>query len=232
MQDFYAGAADKTVSLSEIRIQPKNKLSIIVNCQDERLSELFNLNVNTQRIGNGNQRDYGYTVDSEGNINFPVLGEIHVQGLTREEVEKHITKELQSRDLVKEPVVIVDFLNLSVSVLGEVSSPGRYLIDKDDMTLLDAIALAGDLTINAKRENVRVMRRENGKEKVYEVNLCSADQLYSSPVYYLKQNDVIYVEPTAVKARQSTANGNVLLTPSFWMSLASFLASMTFIFIK
>ena len=93
-------------------------------------------------------------------------------------------------------------MNLSVNVMGEVNRPGRYNIDKDHLTILDALSRAGDLTIYGKREKVSVLRNENGKRRVYGINLCSADHLYSSPVYYLQQNDVVYVEPNDTKARR------------------------------
>ena len=134
-------------------------------------------------------------MDSKGDIDFPVLGKLHVQDMTREEVAVYIKKELQSHDLIKDPVVTVEFMNLSVNVMGEVNRPGRYNIDKDHLTILDALSQAGDLTIYGKREKVLVLRNENGKQRVYGINLCSADHLYSSPVYYLQQNDVVYVEP-------------------------------------
>ena len=146
--------------------------------------------------------------------------------MTREKVAAHIKQELQSRDLVKDPVVTVEFMNLSVDVMGEVNRPGRYSIDKDNITILDALSQAGDLTIYGKREKVLVLRNENGKQRVYGINLCSADHIYSSPAYYLQQNDVVYVEPNDTKARQSTVNGNNVRSTSFWISLASLLTTI------
>lgn len=216
---------------AEISIQPKDKLSILVNSQDLRLTNLFNLPVISQQVGtessnNTNRGLSGYTVDSNGDIDFPVLGKIHIYGMTREEVAAHIKQELQSRDLVKDPVVTVEFMNLSVDVMGEVNRPGRYNIDKDNITILDALSQAGDLTIYGKREKVLVLRNENGKQRVYGINLCSADHIYSSPAYYLQQNDVVYVEPNGTKARQSTVNGNNVRSTSFWISLASLLTTI------
>ena len=105
--------------------------------------------------------------------------------------------------------------------------PGRYAIDKDAMTLLDALGAAGDLTIYGRRDRVMVLRDENGKARTYEVDLCSASDLLSSPAYYIRQNDVIYVEPNDVRARQSTVNGNNVRSTSFWISLTSLAASVT-----
>ena len=116
--------------------------------------------------------------------------------------------------------------------MGEVNKPGRFNIERDRLTLLEALSMAGDLTIYGNREKVIVMREEDGKQMSYFVDLCSAKELYSSPVYYLQQNDVIYVEPNTMRARQSTVNGNNVRSASFWMSLASFLASITFFIVK
>lgn len=223
----YGNVQMQVTSPNEIKIQPKDKLSILVNSQDIRLTNLFNLPVVSQQVGD-NASNYstgrgmsGYTVDSKGDIDFPVIGKMHVAGMTREKVAAYIKGELTSRSLVKDPVITVEFMNLSVSVLGEVNHPGRYSIDKDNITLLDALSMAGDLTIYGKRENVLVLRNEDGKQQTYRINLCMANNLYSSPAYYLQQNDVVYVEPNATKARQSTVNGNNVRSTSFWMSIAS-----------
>ena len=152
--------------------------------------------------------------------------------MTREEVAAYIKKELQSHDLIKDPVVIVEYMNLSISVMGEVNRPGRYNIEKDELTILDALSQAGDLTIFGKREKVLVLRKENGKQRVYGINLCSGEHLYTSPVYYLQQNDVVYVEPNETKSRQSTVNGNNVRSTSFWISLASLLTSIAVLVAK
>lgn len=231
-QDLRPGESGPALAAPvEIRIQPKDKLSILVNSQDLRLTNLFNLPIVSQQVGqetsyNTNRGMSGYTVDSKGDIDFPVLGALHVQGMTREEVAAYIKKELQSHDLIKDPVVTAEFMNLTVSVMGEVSRPGRYNIDKDHLTILDALSQAGDLTIYGKREKVLVLRNENGTQRVYGVNLCSGNHVYSSPVYYLQQGDVVYVEPNDTKARQSTVNGNNVRSTSFWISLASLLTTI------
>lgn len=237
-QDLRPGESELTLAVpAEIKIQPKDKLSILVNSQDLRLTNLFNLPIVSQQVGqetsSGTSRGMsGYTVDSKGDIDFPVLGMLHVQGMTREEMAAYIKKELQSHDLIKDPVVTVEFMNLSVDVMGEVNRPGRYNIDKDHLTILDALSQAGDLTIYGKREKVLVLRTEEGKQRVYGINLCSADHLYSSPAYYLQQNDVVYVEPNDTKARQSTVNGNNVRSTSFWISLASLLTSIAVLIAK
>lgn len=219
---------------TNIRIRPKDQISILVNTPDLKLTNLFNLPQASQRIGmqsstsatNGNGNLSGYTVDSEGFINFPIMGKIKVAGLTREEIADYITRELISRELVKDPVVTVEYMNLHFAVLGEVSRPGRYFISYDNPTLLDALSQAGDLTIQGRRDNILVLREEGGKQVPHRVNLCHTDSLLLSPVYYLQQNDVVYVEPNVMRKRQSTVNGNTVVSTSFWLSLASFFTTI------
>lgn len=220
-----------------IRVKPEDKLSIMVNTQDPALSSLFNLiqvqnrltgtTSSTNTVGSASSNSSGqtsyYTVDSAGDINFPVLGKLHIAGMTREEIADYIAGQLVGRDLVKDPIVTVEFANTGISIIGEVASPGRYEFNRDRLTIVDAIAMAGDLKINGKRENILVMRDlGNGRQEAYRVNLLDAQQLASSPVYYLQQDDIIYVEPNDKTKRETTPNGNTPFTPAFWMSLASF----------
>lgn len=234
-QDLRPGESGQKVALPrEIRIHPEDKISILVNSRDPLLADLFNLPVVSRSVGlaarslsSGNSQGLaGYTVDSKGNIDFPVIGKIQVAGKSREEVAAYVKNELIARNLLKDPVVTVEFMNLCIAVLGEVNNPGRYDIDRDKVTLLDALSMAGDLTIYGKRENVLVLREEDGVQRVYGVDLCSAGHLYSSPVYYLQQNDVVYVEPNIFRARQATVNGNNVRSTSFWVSLASLLTTI------
>ncbi len=235
--DIKPGTTEPVLNPLEIRVRPEDKISILVNSKDPLLESLFNLPIVSRQIGSpagasGNQGVTGYTVNKDGDIDFPVLGKIHVEGMTREEIAAHIKEKLMTQNLVKDPVVTVEFLNLTVSVLGEVASPGRFNIDKDRLTLLDALGMAGDLTVYGKRDNVLVQREENGKKVLYRVNLNSGYDLYASPVYYLQQNDIVYVEPNSVRARQATVNGNNVRSASFWMSLASLLTTITVLFVK
>lgn len=223
-------------TLKPIKLQPNDVITIVVSTGDARLNSLFNLPVARTNIASSGSSTSGsgmagttgsdstapYTIDSQGNINFPVLGKLHVAGMTREELAEYIRRELVSRDLAKNPIVTVGYLNLSVTVLGEVSAPGRYAIDRENYTILDALSSAGDLTIYGKRNNITVLREENGMERVYTFDLSTGKNMTESPVYYLQQNDVVYVEPNDTKARMSTPNGNSALTPTFWISIASF----------
>ncbi len=222
-----------------IVFKPEDKISILVNSREPQLMALFNLpvmqkNLSLSGASSGSGSSFtssgnnlaGYTVDRNGDIDFPVLGKIHIAGMTREQAAEYIKGLLIENNLIKDPVVTIEYLNLSVSILGEVNTPGRYIIDKDRITILDALSMAGDLTIYGKRENVTVIRQVGDHQQVYEVNLTSAKDVLTSPAYYLQQNDMIYVEPNRMRANQSTVNGNSVASASFWVSIASFLVSL------
>lgn len=231
-QDLQPGVTELAITDPvEIKASPKDKLSILVNSQDQKLNALFNLQ-NTSGNTSGNRIELGYTIDTQGFINFPVLGKVKVGGMTREQIAEYLTRQLKEQELIKDPVVTVEFINLGVSVLGEVNNPGRIKIDRDNMTILDALSEAGDLTIYGKREKVLVLRQENGRQRIYDINLCSAEHVYSSPVYYLQQNDVVYVIPNDTKSLQSTVNGNTVHSISFWISLASLITSIAVLIAK
>ncbi len=235
-QDAAAGDIVQAVNTLEVRVKPEDKLSIMVNTPDPALSSLFNLiqvqnrlsqtTSNTKSTGSssGNSGQTSlYTVDPEGDINFPVLGKLHVAGMTRFQLGQYIEEELKARDLVKDPIVTVEFANTGITVIGEVNSPGRLEFNKDHLTIIDAIAMAGDLNVNGRREDILVLRKETeGSQKAYRINLLDIDALAASPVYYLQQDDVIYVEPNNKVKRSTTPTGETPFTPTFWMSVASF----------
>lgn len=236
-QDIQAGSIDTLASPQYIRLRPYDKISIVVHSKDPKLTGLFNLAVVQKSLGSDISSSSSgqvstYTIDADGCIDFPVLGSLHIAGMTREEVRSYIKNELISQNLVNDAIVTVEYANLQISVLGEVNSPGRYSITKDNVTILDALSMAGDLTIFGKRENVYVMRREGDRQVSYRVDLLSARELYASPVYYLQQDDVVYVEPNPMRTRQSTVNGNTLRSVSFWTSMVSFLTSISSIIIS
>lgn len=247
-QDVETAVVKEMTERQAIKVKPGDKLSIVVKSKDPTLSELFNMPVISNRLGSASSysgtgatiRTYtgssdgmsGYTVAPDGDIDFPVLGKLHIAGMTRSELAGYIKGELMGRDLVKDPVVTVEFLNTGVSVLGEVKQPGRYDMNVDELTILDAIALAGDLDIQGQRENVKVVRREADGLHTYQVDLTDMRNLVASPAYYLQQDDIIYVEPNGVKKRQTTVNGNTALSASFWVSVASLLTSVAVLIFK
>lgn len=213
-----------------IVIQPKDMISIVVSSRNPELAPMFNLPVVSYQAGSevvntGNQRLMGYVVDNEGYIDFPVLGKIQVAGLTRWQLSDMIKKELTEQGLLNDAVVTVEFMNFKISVMGEVNAPGTYTVEGDKITVLQALSLAKDLTIFGKRDNVTVIRELDGKRTFYNVDLCSVD-LFKSPAYYLQQNDIIYVEPSEVKARQSTLDDKGLRMTSIAISSGSLLISV------
>ena len=214
-----------------IVIQPKDMLSIVVSSRNPELVAMFNLPVISYQAGSevvsgaGQQRLMGYVVDNDGYIDFPVLGPIKVAGLTRWELSELIKKKLLNDGLLTDAVVTVEFMNFKVSVIGEVNSPGTYTLQNDKVTILQAISLARDLTIFGQRENVCVIREREGERVIYEVNLCDVD-MFKSPAYYLQQNDVVYVQPSEVKARQSTTDDKALRMTSIFVSGGSLLVSV------
>lgn len=232
-QDVYTGTLIDPVKQLDIKVKPEDKLSIIVTTQDPALSQLFNLVTTPNRIGqysgsSGNGQTAYYTVDRAGDIDFPVLGEIHIAGMNRFEVANFIKERLTERNLVKDPIVTVEFANTGISIIGEVASPGRYEFNKDQMNIVDAIAMAGDLKINAERSNILVMRKNSdGKQEGFRIDLTDMANLAKSPAYYLQQDDVIYVEPNDKLKRETTPNGNSPFTPSFWISIGSTALTVT-----
>lgn len=236
LQDAQIQTPKKVVAGSNITIQAKDMISIIVSSKDQELAALFNLTRYQSMVGpagSTTQRGEisGYTVDTEGYIDFPVVGRLKVLDLSRHQVANLIKDTLIKSNLIKDPVVTVDFMNLYISVMGEVKNPGRYKIERDQITLLDAISMAGDLTIFGKRDGITVIRETNGERIIYKVDIRTAD-LFDSPVYYLKQNDIIYVEPNKIRAGQSTINENNLKSVSLWISVASLISTISLIFLR
>ena len=230
-QDVQENQPIQTQNDGYIRFQKGDKLNIYVHSRDEQLQDLFNIVSRANSGNNNNQHNAAYTVDDSGKIDFPVLGPIEIEGLTREEVAKYIKDQLISKSLVKDPVVTVVFYNMHFSVLGNAGA-GVKEITKDRITLMEALAMASDLQIDGLRKNVLVLRQEGDKQVPYRVDLTSAKSIYNSPAYYIRQHDVIYVEPNNKYKRNSTVMGSSAFQPAFWMSLISFITTMAFIFIK
>ena len=221
-QDMSNDGVTPQVSMPvDIKAQVGDQLSININAQDDRLQKMFNLSM-VSSGGSSNQTRLVYTVDSKGCITLPVLGEVKVLGLTREQIAALVSQELKARELLSDPLVVVQFQNAFVSVLGDVGNPGRINFDKDNMTIIDAIAQAGDLQATGKRARVFVLRQVNGKQQMYAVDMAKAESIYSSPVYYLQQNDIIYVEPNGVKAKSS----GIGTSTTIWFSFVGIVTSV------
>lgn len=187
----------------ETPIKPNDILSVTVSSLNAEASVPFNtLNNNVSRattVTGSNTESGGYLVNADGKIDLPILGSIQASGLTKDELKESITNMILSRKLLIDPIVDIRFLNFEVTVIGEVARPTVITVPSEKISLIKAIGLAGDLTIYGKRDNVLLIREENGKKITRHINLNDAD-FFNSPYYYLKPNDVIYVEPNKIKA--------------------------------
>lgn len=200
---YTTGQNIKGVAFQPLLIQPDDILQILISTIDPEANEAFNIHQDNNNTGKNDAMNMpknlnGYLVDKQGDIELPVLGPFHVVGLTTQQIKDTVLK--AASRLLKQPVVNVRLINFTVNVLGEVTRPGSYVITGEKASLLDALGLAGDMTIYGKRDNVILMRTENGvQKKVARFNLNNTDML-NSPYFYLRQGDVIYVEPTKAKA--------------------------------
>ena len=189
--------------------KPDDLLQITVSALDIEAVKPFNLPAvsyaTTTSSVIGTPRQQLYLVDSQGLIDFPVLGRIKIGGLTRQEAINLLIKKLDP-DYVKNPTIIIRISNFSVTILGDVQNPGTYTIPNERITILQAVGLAGDLNISGIR-TIQVKREENGRIKTYDVDLRS-NNLFTSPVYYLQQNDIIYVAPNKATSQSASANQN------------------------
>ena len=232
LQDVEGNTTMPMVENKGIIIQPQDQLSIVVNSRNAVLAAQFNKSISNYQTGGeimnggGQQRITGYVVDNSGDIEFPQVGKIHVAGLNRWELQDLITSRLVDDGLLTDANVTVEFMNFKISVIGDVASPGTYAVTGDKITIFQALALARDLTITGQRNNVMVVREQNGQRQIYSMDLRDSE-IFNSPAYYLQQNDVVYVTPNSVKAGQSTINENYFKSGSFWMSLASLGMTMT-----
>lgn len=216
-----------------LRIEPGDKLQIlVVSALTPELAEGFNLYSSSTRYmstsySNNNSKVLAYHVDTNGDIDFPVLGKIRVKGMTREEVAVTIKNLLQTNKLLDEVVVNCEILNHYVNVIGDAKNVGRIPITEDHMTVIELLAQCGDLPVTGERKNVMVIREENGEYKPHFLDLTSAEQVYNSEVFYLKPDDVVYVNPNKTKQRGSMASGNFWATPSTYIGLFGTLMSLT-----
>lgn len=215
--------------LYDAHIMPKDELTIIVNTVTPSAAAPFNLTIPTtmnasdSRLLVSQHNLQTYLVDNEGNINFPILGTIKVAGLTKSESERMILEKIRPYlSETEKPIVTVRLSGFSISVLGEVLTPGNYIVSKEKINVFEALAKAGDMTIYGVRDHVKLIREDsNGRKNIYTLNLNDAN-IVNSPYYYLQQNDIIYVEPNKAKAQNSDI-GNMT---TLWFSATSILVSI------
>lgn len=213
--------------LYDAKIMPKDLLTITVNTTDPEAAAPFNLTVqssiNAARTTTLTQQPtlQQYLVNNEGNIDFPVLGTLHIGGLTKSEAEDLIREKLKPY-LRETPIVTVRMTNYKISVLGEVARPGTFTVSNEKVNVLEALAMAGDMTIWGMRNNVKLVREDaTGKREIVYLDLNDAD-IVTSPYYYLQQNDIIYVTPNETKAK----NSDIGQSTTLWLSATSILISM------
>ncbi|MBR0038282.1 MAG: polysaccharide biosynthesis/export family protein [Bacteroidales bacterium] len=219
-----------------LTIRPDDKLTIIVNCKEPELAAPFNMQLNQKAFtssGNVSFSQSGGTpqlfwVDPEGYIEYPTMeGKLKVAGLTRYELRDTIQNYLKNSGYIQDPIVTVEFYNARYSVLGEVTRPGQYPMSSDRVTIFDAVAAAGDLTIFGERDKVRLVRDNEGKQEYHTLDLKDPEVI-KSPYYYIQQNDVVYVEPNKSKA----SNREVSSLYTFGISIVSVLLTVTNIIIS
>ena len=217
----------------ELRVSKSDVLHIYVSSRNPESARPFNLMVSgsgssgIDSQGSGANRALGYFVDEFGNIEFPQIGTIHCEGMSRTELATYIKCQLIDNDFLKDPIVTVEFQSPHVTVLGEVSSPGVYNMINNRISLVEALAMAGDLTVYGRRDKVAVIREIDGKRTIVYHDLRSKE-IFNSPRYYLQQNDIVYVEPNRSKATQSDVNR--WNQPSLWFSTLSTLMSIATFF--
>ena len=215
-------------SLYDAKIMPKDLLTIVVSCTSPELAAPFNLivaspsNLSVSNTVTTTQPVLQpYLVDNEGKISFPVLGELKLGGLTKKQAEQMIVDKLKPY-ITETPIVTVRMVNYKISVIGEVTRPGTFTISNEKVNLLEALAMAGDMTVYGLRDNVRLIREDsNGKQQIITLDLNKAETSLS-PDYWLQQNDIIYVTPNKAKARNSDIGNST----SLWFSATSILVSL------
>ncbi len=214
--------------LYDAKIMPKDQLTITVITTDPEAAMPFNLSISNTlgtsgQLSTGNGNLQAYLVDNNGDIEFPVVGRLHVAGLTKTECERMIKEKIAPYlSLAENPVITVSMASYRVTVTGEVSRPGVVSVPTEKMSVIEALAQCGDLTIYGKRENVMLIREDaTGQKHIYRLNLNDAN-LINSPYYYLQQNDILYVEPNSVK----TQNASIGQATTLWFSFASILTSV------
>jgi len=215
--------------LYDARIMPKDQLTITVSATDDKAAAPFNMTVPTPYTASSRSTYsqpmlQSYLVDNEGNISFPIIGTLHVGGLTKSEAEHMIEAKIKPYMAANEnPIVTVRIPGYQVSVMGEVLRPGTFTVSREKITILEALAQAGDLTIYGQRKNVRLIREDStGKKTIYTIDLTDAN-IINQPYYYLQQNDLVYVTPNKVKAQNSSVGSMTTL----WFSATSILISLT-----
>lgn len=224
LQDTQANEQIQIAQDYQIRIKPLDRVTVIVNSRDPELAAPFNTATSynsltgtpLSTISSNNATMQIRTVDENGNLEIPIIGTIQCKGKTRSELSQEIADKIREGGYISDPTVNIQFADMKVSLIGEVTRPGQYNITTDRISLLDALSLAGDLTIYGVRSDVMVIREDNGVRTTAVLDLTSQD-IYASPYFYLQQNDVVYIKPNKYKAQA----GEISQNRSFYISLIS-----------
>ena len=199
--------AENEANKLEPIIQSNDLLSIVVSSVNTEAADLFNANSNNSDQSSTNAgsttRISGYLVDSDGFINFPILGMINAAGRTKKALRDEITQLLVTKKLLLQPIVDIRYLNYKVSILGEVKNPSVLNVPSERISLLEALGMAGDITIYGRRDNVTLVREKNGVKRIHKIDLTT-NEIFNSPFYYLQSNDIVYVQPNGAKVASST----------------------------
>ncbi|KAA6337244.1 hypothetical protein EZS27_014663 [termite gut metagenome] len=218
--------------LYDARIMPKDLLTISVNSTDPETARPFNLTVGATQMSVASSLStqpslLPYLVDNDGNIDFPMIGLLHVSGLTKKESETLIQEKLKPY-ITETPIVTVRMINYKISVIGEVSRPNTFVVANEKINLFEALAMAGDMTIYGMRNNVQLIRENSeGGREIVTLNLNDV-AILTSPYYYLQQNDILYVIPNKTKAKSS----DIGTSTTIWFSATSILISIANLFIN
>lgn len=225
LQDVVQQEAIATQPVMTLKLASGDKIGVMVtSTATPQLAMRYNLSVPNNTNSSQDADKMRYTIDENGNVDLLGVGRVQVGGLTRSEAAAKIQSVFRN-GVINDAVVTVSAYNQYVTVLGDVSRPGRYEVSRDNITLLELLGMAGDLNITARRDAIKVIRQEGNVSKTYFVDLRSKD-IFNSPVYNLQQNDIVYVEPNRVKMGQSTNNDNSIRNISTWLSVTSVLTSI------
>ncbi|MBQ9476460.1 MAG: polysaccharide biosynthesis/export family protein [Bacteroidales bacterium] len=227
-QDIDDVQLNKLTTEYEAVIKKDDRLTIIISGPDKSVTQPYNLTLGEMSSStagyNPEQSTLSYLVDPQGNIDFPILGKIHVEGMTRNDLVNYLTEEI-GKD-VKEPIVYVGFKNYKITVLGEVRSPGTYTFDSEKVNILQALGRAGDLNLTAQREDILLIREVDGVQTHVRIDLRNSDIL-QSPYFYMQQNDVLYIPPSATRVMTATTATGIWST--ILSSITTLIAIISFI---
>lgn len=221
LQDAQPQTPEQIAQNGQIRIKPLDRLTVVVNSKDPELAVPFNSSTSYSSLSgtstgttSGQQSLQVFTVDEKGFIALPLIGPVQCKGLTRSELARAIADKILEAGYLNDPTVNVQFSDMKIAVIGEVARPGEYAVQRDRVSIFDALALAGDITVYGVRTDVAVTRETDGVRTIYMLDLTSKE-VFDSPAFYLQQNDVVYVKPNKYKAQ----SGEISQNRSFYLSL-------------